>query len=59
MHVKVRMGLGSVRAIVRVSMMFVVDVSMGMFEALVHMLVRMAFGEMQPDAKRHQSARDG
>jgi len=57
-HVEVRMGLGPVRDIVRVVMMFVMNVSMRVFEVLVRVLVRMAFGDMEPHSKRHQYARD-
>ena len=58
MHVEMRMGFGSVRDIMCVPMMFVVNVSMRMFEAPVGVLVRVAFGDMQPHAKRHQYARN-
>lgn len=38
-------------------MMFVVKVAMRVFQSLVRVLVRVSFGEMQPDAARHQSRR--
>ena len=57
MPVPVRMRLGRV-AFVRVLMMLVVDVAVLVLDRLVRVVVLMAFGQMQPEAKSHQRAGD-
>ena len=49
-------GAGRHRNIVCVLMMFVMHMFMFMRHGLVRMFVFMAFGQMQPDAQRHQAA---
>ncbi len=55
MPVPVRMRLGHA-AFVGVLMMWVVDVAVLVLERLVRMVMLMAFGQMQPEAKSHQRA---
>ena len=45
-------------AFVGVSMMFVVNVPMFVLDRFVRMIMLMAFGQMQPEAERHQRAGD-
>jgi hypothetical protein len=56
MPVPVRMRLGH-RRVVHMAMMFVVDVAMLVLDRLVCVVMGMTFGQMQPDAERHQQAR--
>ena len=55
MPVPVRMRLGH-RPLVHMAMMVVVDVAVLMLDRLMRVVVLMAFGQMQPEAKRHQRA---
>jgi hypothetical protein len=55
--VPVRMGLGH-GPVVKMLVMFVMDVAMFVLEAFVLMFVGMPLGEMKPKADRHQAARD-
>ena len=57
MPVPVRMRLGH-RALVHMAMMVVVDVAVLVLDRLVCMVMGMPFGQMQPDAERHQQASD-
>src|SRR5580658_6900406 len=57
MPMPVRMGLGH-RPVVSMAMMFVVGVAVLVLDGLVHMFMGMTFGQMQPDAERHQQARN-
>ena len=50
---------GRIRRAVRVLMMLVTDVRMRMGEQRVDMLMLVTFGEVQPDAGRHQCASNG
>ena len=55
MPMPVRMRLGR-RPLVGVLMMLVVDMPVFVLDRLVRMVVLMAFGQMQPEAERHQRA---
>ena len=58
--VRVHMGVRLARRIsgkVRVLVVLVMHMGMRMRHRLVHMLVRVAFGEVQPDANSHERAR--
>ncbi len=55
MPVPVRMRLGH-RAFVGVLMMWIVDVAVFVLDRLVRVVVLVAFGQMQPEAKSHQRA---
>jgi hypothetical protein len=57
MPVPVRMRLRH-RSFVSVVMMVVVDMGMLVLDWLVRVFMGMPFGQMQPDAERHQQARD-
>jgi len=57
MPVPVRMRLGH-RPVVDMAMMVVVDVAVLVLDRLVCMVMGMPFGQMQPDAERHQQACD-
>ena len=46
------------RTFMGVLMMLVVDMTMFVLDRLVRVIVLMAFGQMQPEAKRHQRAGD-
>ena len=53
--VTVRLGIGHRRIVGSMLMLvvLVVDVGVRMFQRFVRVLVRMSFGEMEPNAKRH------
>jgi hypothetical protein len=55
MPVPVRMRLGD-HAFVRVLMMGIVDMAVFVLDRLMHVVMLMAFGQMQPEAKSHQRA---
>ena len=55
--VPVRMRLRR-RTFMGVLMMVVVDMTMFVLDRLVRVIMLMAFGQMQPEAKRHQRAGD-
>ena len=55
MPVPVRMRLGD-HAFVGVLMMWIVDMAVFVLDRLVRVVVLMAFGQMQPEAKSHQRA---
>jgi hypothetical protein len=57
MPVPVRMRLRH-RSFVSVVMMVVVEMAVLVLDWLVSMVMGMPFGQMQPDAERHQQARD-
>ena len=57
MPVPVRMRLCH-RSFVSMAMMVVVDMGMLVLDWLVDVSVGMPFGQMQPDAERHQQTRD-
>ncbi len=58
MLVRMRMRLaGRVAGLVRVPMMLVMHVGVRMGGRLVHVLMLVVFGQMQPHADRHQHAR--
>jgi hypothetical protein len=57
MPVPVRMRLCN-RSFVSMAMMVVVDMGMLVLDWLVDVFMGMPFGQMQPDAERHQQARD-
>ena len=57
MPVPVRMRLGH-RPFVSMAMMFVVDMAVLVLERLVRVFVAVPFGQMKPDAERHQQARN-
>src|SRR5712691_154739 len=50
---------GWVQGTVRVPVMLVVNVRMRVRDRLLHVLVLMALGQVQPHARRHESASDG
>jgi hypothetical protein len=58
MPMPVRMRLGD-HAFVRVLMMGIVDMAMFVLDRFVHVIMLMAFGQMQPEAKSHQRAGEG
>jgi len=53
-HVKVRVGLGHVPDIVRMLMVFVVNVRVRMFEIFMHVLMCVVFSDVQPHPRHHQ-----
>ena len=55
MPVPVRMRLGH-RPFVSMAMMFVVDMAVLVLDRLVRVFVAVPFGQMKPDAERHQHA---
>ena len=57
MPTPVRMRLRH-RSFVSVVMMVVVEMAVLVLDWLVSMVMGMPFGQMQPDAERHQQARD-
>jgi hypothetical protein len=58
MHVKVGVGFMAVPAVVRVTVVFVVNVRVRMLEVLVKVLMRVGFAHMQPHSPRHQCTGD-
>ena len=57
MPVPVRMRLRH-RSFVSMAMMFVVDVAVLVLDRLVRVVMAVPFGQMKPDAERHQQARN-
>ena len=58
MPVPVRMRLRH-RSFVSVLMMRIVEMAVLVLDCLVRVFMGMPFGQMQPDAERHQQARSG